>query len=152
MIIGNDFLSHAKWSLEQNNHTEIYFRSAISRAYYSLFHESFKFLKENYRSELINKIKHMVAQKNYQDFYDIYEHEKRISELDLNYILRLGINFHNLIPTVLRSLNYDYSLEYKEHRKKRNEADYNLDININYNDAKHEVEAISNLIVLIQSL
>ena len=46
MIAPQDFLNHAKGLIDINNNpTEIDCRSAISRAYYSLFHEASNFLE-----------------------------------------------------------------------------------------------------------
>jgi uncharacterized protein (UPF0332 family) len=44
MIETSDFISHAIGLLKKEHASEVDFRSAISRAYYSLYHESLKFL------------------------------------------------------------------------------------------------------------
>jgi uncharacterized protein YpuA (DUF1002 family) len=153
MITPGDFLSQAYWLLNQTNPSESNCRSAISRAYYSLYHESLTHLKEKYKDQVINKIKSFTVEKGYANpLYDPDEHEKRINELNSDYILGLGLSFHRIIPNILRSLNYNYSLDFKQHRKKRNDADYNLDITITQKYAKNEVESISNLIAAIRNL
>jgi uncharacterized protein (UPF0332 family) len=50
LILPSDFLNHAKRLIDpKNSPTEVDWRSAISRAYYSLFHESVAALqKKNY--------------------------------------------------------------------------------------------------------
>ncbi len=78
--------------------------------------------------------------------------EDKISNLDPDHMLSQGVSFHMLIPHVLRELNYNYFMEYKQHRKKRNVADYNLDVNISYEYARFEIEFIANLIRLIKNL
>lgn len=61
-------------------------------------------------------------------------------------------HINQLIPNALRSLNYNCFMDYKQHRKKRNLADYNLDFSISYDYAKWEIEFISNLIPDIKNL
>lgn len=153
MITPDDFLSEAHWLLNQTNPSESNCRSAISRAYYSLYHESLNHLKDKYKDQVINKINSFSIEKRYANpFYDPDEHEKRINDLNYDYILGLGLSFHRIIPNILRSINYNYSLDFKQHRKKRNDADYNLGITVTHKYARDEVESISNLIEAIKNL
>ena len=151
MINANDFLSHAQSLIEKNNAKEVDFRSAISRAYYSLYHESFRFLQKSYKEKLIRNIESYVFKTKPSLIYS-QEFIQKIKELDPDYILKLGISLHQIIPSVLSSLNYDYFLDYKQHRRRRNVANYDLDVNITYDDAKDEIEFISLLISSINSL
>jgi hypothetical protein len=149
-VIGaDDFLSQAKWLLNKNSASEVDFRSAISRAYYSLYHECFSRLKERYRPEFI----HQIFALSYQD-HGLAALEKHLKheELDEEYILSLRISLHKLLPNILRTINFNYFMEYKQHRKKRNIADYNLKTKMDYEFAKVEVESISNLILAIKNL
>ena len=149
MIVASDFLSQAYWLLNQTNPSESYCRSAISRAYYSLYHEALTHLRDKYKDQVLVTIKSFTVGKRYINPND---HENKIKELNADYILELGLSFHRIIPIVLRSINYDYFLEFKQHRKKRNNADYNLDLTITKKYAKAEVESISNLIAAIKNL
>jgi uncharacterized protein (UPF0332 family) len=67
MIDPEDFLSHAKTLLENPEGSEVIMRSAISRAYYSLFHEALSFLKQRHKGKIIKQIKDWLDDKNYDN-------------------------------------------------------------------------------------
>lgn len=152
MISANDFLSQALSLINKNNATEVDFRSAISRAYYSLYHESYRFLQKSYKNRIIKEIEFITSRRQ-PHLLDTKEFRKKVDELDSEYIgHQLRINKHQLILNVLKTFGIHYSLDFKLHRDKRNTADYELDINITYDIAKYEIEYISELIKSIKNL
>jgi uncharacterized protein (UPF0332 family) len=152
MIDAGDFLLQAQSLLNKRNVNEVDMRSSISRAYYSLYHESYKFLRSNYRKDLIAKIKETLSHSPRRSYYTNDETDRKIDAMDIDFILSSGISLHQIIPQVLRSLNQDCFMEFKEYRKKRNDADYNIEKGIKYEDATTIVESISNLIQSIKKL
>jgi uncharacterized protein (UPF0332 family) len=125
--------------LENKNCSEVDFRSAISRAYYSLYHQCLKFLKDKYKNKLIECLEKKGI---------------RTRQSEFDYILnKYRPNFHSIIPMVLidvyydhgKKFYYDYGMKFKALRDQRNQADYDMSLRFTYDEARDAVEQIKKL-------
>ena len=63
MIRANEFLRQAKELVGKNNPSEVDLRTAISRAYYSLYHEALSTIQTNHVHKFQESIKKIVGNK-----------------------------------------------------------------------------------------
>ena len=89
MIRPEVFMNHAKKILmQENNPQEVEFRSTVSRAYYSVYHEARREMFTKYRTDLSNAICKQLDKR--PDLYD----KLRIKSLDLEYLKGQRVNLH----------------------------------------------------------
>jgi len=120
-------------------------RSAISRAYYSLFHEARDTLRRRYSLSLIQQF---FRQKRRQPI-----DRRRLNQLDKAYIRQMGFNEHKAYRDTLIDIGRAKEAQlFQNFRIKRNQADYELDLNFTKDDSKAIVEAIEKLMNQIKSL
>lgn len=122
MIQPTDFVNQAKKLIDSSNSpTEVDCRTAVSRAYYFLFHQSFEYLKIKYDRILVQSIEDYLTS-NGGKF-----NPQELSKLDGEYLKTLNVNLHSTIPNVLRRLRQSrYSRDFESFRDDRNIADYQL--------------------------
>lgn len=145
MFDPSEFLKQAKLWVEDKNQAN--FRSAVSRAYYSLYHETLEFLKINHRSQLIKGIKYEL---NFGSGSPRYIDKSMLNALDRNYLKTLRVNMHEIIPKVCFGLGGKmFSSDFRTKRSNRNDADYDLDISLNYFEVS---QIIADIEVLIQQI
>jgi hypothetical protein len=123
MITPDGFLFQAKNLLKNNNEypPEVDFKSAISRAYYSLYYEAYARLKRRYKNRLVSVVLDWLGEnKSYND--------RLVRELDEKHLIGLGINFHSLISQVLSDIRYELGQDFKYFRTQRDYADYELSL------------------------
>ena len=117
-------------------------RTAISRAYYSLYHITSSKVKKKHSLKLINKIK-----KNYS--------KKKINLVLLNRLdpkhLR-SYNLHKMYQLVLGDLDPIIAKRFKDFRIKRNMADYDLHLNSDTIYSRIIVNEIEKLTAKISAL
>jgi uncharacterized protein (UPF0332 family) len=143
MIAPNCFLFQAKKLLINENSeypAEVDFRSAISRAYYSLYHEAYALLKTKYKHKLVSQVILTLERRNKS------YNSNLVRELNERYIIELGINFHSIISQVLLGMQYQVGVDFKSFRRQRDDADYELSLIFRRNEATEIVEEIEKLI------
>ena len=119
----SDFLLSLKYE-------EVNCRSAVSRAYYALYHEAKNYLEGNH-----NRIYKEIEQ-------------KAIKEKG-----KLKPNYHLVVADVLARLNKGYRFDFIGFRDKRTEADYYLNNSfLTQQDAKDTIDEINKFIVKVKSL
>ena len=148
MIDPDQFLKHAEnMILPRNSPQEVEFRSAVSRAYYSLFHEAFDKISQTHREMLTKTICDYLDKE-----YVIYD-KKRIASLDRDYIKNQRINMHQTIPLVLKKINKrNEGYDFEGFRNDRNDSDYDIHNEYSKNDAKTKVAQIKKLIQKIKQI
>ena len=136
-------MAFAKRLLSKRSVPEEESRSAISRAYYSLFHETDAKLKRKYTFDLIKNLKKGRRLTRRQTTL--------LNKLDPT-LLRT-FNMHRVFTDTLIDLGFKaYGISMKQFRDKRNQADYDLNLNISHSDATFTVNSIDRLISQIQSI
>jgi uncharacterized protein (UPF0332 family) len=123
-------------------------RSAISRAYYSLYHEARRTLSKAFQHEFADGIKEWLRINRRPGTWD----SSRIDLLDWEHIGKLAVNLHNVISKVLFRIEQDLGRDFKDARLQRDEADYNLSLSFSKADATVRVNQIGELIDIIHSL
>lgn len=119
MIRPSEFLAQAKWLISQNPCTEALSRSAISRGYYSLFHEAYNLLPTNHPTEYETIVAdHIRRSGKRPDIPSI----KRVNRTYLKY----NVNMHAVLADVLSQLNFGLGSDFCNLRDERNRADYEL--------------------------
>ncbi len=147
MIKPTEFLDHAERIITNENcPQEVEFRCAVSRAYYSLYHEAYaKVFK--YKSVLSDVICEILDKKGRP--YD----KSRIESLDQNYILRIGTNLHQTIPKTLTMMGEKrIGNDFTAFRDDRNVADYDIHDRYPDNRAREKVAAMKKLILEIKNI
>ena len=136
----NDFLSQSKELLgmyDTNGCKEVDLRSAISRAYYSLFHNALRYLESNFKAEFDSQ-------------YRIYAKGPKTSDSEK------GAFIHRVIPNTLNTINIKNSrvlgVKFKSYRDLRNKADYKLDMEFIRGDVEQEINSMENLMSQIKAL
>jgi hypothetical protein len=144
LITPDKFLQLAKRIVSNSAAPEEEARTAISRAYYSLYHETFEIMKSKYSIDLIKNIKKETKRKlSYQEM-------SRLNSLDPAFLRRY--NFHKIIPYTLYDLKKQLIADkFKNFRIARNDADYTLTNNIACSDAKVVVTNIESLVIVVKS-
>jgi hypothetical protein len=143
-----DFLKQAKRLINSNNPSEVEFRSAISRAYYSLYHESMISLKTSRHKKLLSsKVREHL--KKYPP-KDRQIDEKLINDIDTRHLHFLGVPLHSIIPHALLDIDFNIGLDFKSYHIDRKYADYELDRKFSHKDSGVIVEGIEDLIIHIK--
>ena len=124
--------------MESNSGNEEDFRTAISRAYYSLYHQTLHTTQNRYSLDLIKTIE---KRKNRR----LNRKEKaQLSSLDSKFLRT--INLHRLLPITLANIGeYTKSVLLKNYRDLRNQADYDLKMKFEESDVTTYVNAIEKL-------
>ena len=126
MIQPSEFLRQAQSLIQTTPFDEVSLRSAVSRAYYSLYHESLRSLTARKRKFLVNEIERAIRwQGSTPDL-------AKLQALDWDYIVKEnGVNLHAVISRVLRRTPGKYQLgsDFIDFRLKRDFADYDIDKN-----------------------
>lgn len=148
MIVPKAFLDHAdKITAAGNNPQEVEFRCAVSRAYYSMYHEAYATVLDKHKPVLSQAICELLDQKNRR--YD----KSRIDSFDKKYVVRQGVNFHRVISTVLGKIGGPaMSNDFNVFRDERNTADYNICDPYPNDDARNKVTEIKRLIQKIKEI
>lgn len=147
MITPDRFLDQAKRLLAAGAGTsEEDSRSAISRAYYSLFHETKQALESRHRANVIAQISQYLRTNN-QAFNPL-----RLSSLDEGYLRVLKVNMHIILTDVLRRLDSPMGNDFKGFRRQRNIADYDLRQNLDPIDSETKVNAMDRLIQSVRTI
>jgi len=143
LITEDSFLLYAKKIMGQKKIPlpEEECRTAISRAYYSLYHTTGSVLKKKYSFQLIKEIR-----KSYSRI-DL----TRINRLDKKYLR--SFNLHRMFFLTLLDLGFrTTAFRFKDFRSKRNDADYDLDLNFNATYSSIIVNEIEKLMTQIRQL
>jgi len=120
-------------------------RSAVSRAYYSLYHETLQILVTKYSLDLIGNIQ-KVKKKTLSG-----SERAKLNSLDPDFLKQF--NLHQIVFDTLVGMNYQaVAMTYKNYRIQRNQADYDLKMNFLYNDADAMVKNIEVLVGAVKSL
>jgi len=147
MITCDKFLDCAKRILAKRSipFPEEECRTAISRAYYSLYHQTLETTKNQYSHDLINTIERYKKRR-------LTRNEKiRLNSLDPTFLKNL--NFHNLLPkTLTRIGERGKAVSFKNFRDLRNQADYDLKRGFPKVDAITFVNAIESLFNQVKTL
>lgn len=145
LIAEDGFLIYAKKIIGQKKIPipEEECRTAISRAYYSLYHTTGSILKKKYSFQLIKEIR-----KSYP--------RKRINLAKLNLLDKKHLrsfNLHKMFTLTLHDLGFKtIAFRFKDFRIKRNQADYDLDLNFNATYSRIIVNEIEKLMARIRQL
>jgi hypothetical protein len=145
LITPDKFLHYANRIVANPSAPEEEARSAVSRAYYSLYHEALEVLVNKYSFDLIKEIERWHGK-------PLSPNEKaQLNSLDPNFLK--NVNFHKLIPFVLRSQKKPLiATKFINFRDKRNQADYDLKRNISCSDASIVVLSISGFVTVVKTL
>lgn len=149
MIKPRDFLCQANELMMKDELSEVDVRSAVSRAYYSLFHETFEFLKLNHKELLIQVIVAYLESKKKTVRRDLIE------KFDENYI-NSNMSTHTTVIKAIREIKGDLADEcaddFLEFKNWRTVADYRLNQDLDSQREKERIEAIRILIERIKKL
>ena len=146
MIGPEAFMNHAKKILMQKNDPqEADFRSAVSRAYYSIYHEALKNMFTKHQTAMSNAICKQLDKRNKP--YD----RLKIESLDFKYIKNQRINLHQIIPTALAStLDKTARNKFRSFRTDRNRADYEINTQYTIKQALDKVRAMEKFAIKIR--
>lgn len=145
MIAPQDFLNQSKYLLNIAPANEINCRSAISRSYYYLYHETLNYLETHHRNDLSRVIRNHLSSRG------VLFDRNRIDAIDRNYLQILRVNLHSIIPNTLRSLHKrNEGRDFDGFRDDRNDADYELSFTFNLTDSRQKVTEMETLANNIQ--
>lgn len=145
MITPEKFLILAKKMVSDASIPEEEARSAVSRAYYSLYHEALELMVKKYSFGLIKEI-----EKQYGKPLSFQE-RTMLNSLDPAFLSR--VNFHRVIPNVLRTMKKPIMAnKFINFRDKRNQADYQFMDSMVYADAIVIVSNIDGFIGVVKGL
>jgi hypothetical protein len=145
LITPDKFVQYAKRIVSNPSSPEEEARSAVSRAYYSLYHETLQLMLRKYSFELIKNIevdwkRPLTPREKYQ-----------LNSLDPVFLRR--VNFHRVLPKTIYNLRKPIiATNFKNYRDKRNQADYDLGIDMFYSYANVIVSNIDGFIGIIKSV
>jgi len=147
LITEYKFMEYAKRLVDptRSNIPEEELRSAISRGYYSLLHETYGILKAKYSFKLIDELKKQKTPSKID--------RRKLNNLDKDYLR--GFNLHKALPNTLISLGPKYigiAQQFKAFRIERNNADYDLDMLFASDDSRIMIRDMDNLIQLIKMI
>lgn len=118
-------------------------RTAISRAYYSLYHTTGSTLKKKYSLLLIKEVRKSYPKKKIN--------LAKLNRLDKRHLRKF--NLHRIYPQTLNDLGFkSMAFLFKNFRSKRNDADYDLDLNFNATNSRIIVNEIEKLMAKIRQL
>lgn len=145
MITPVQFLNFAKRIVSNPSAPEEENRSAISRAYYSLYHETLELMLKKYSLELIKNIENEWRRPlSYNEKY-------QLNNLDPAFLSR--VNFHKVLPNTIRGLKKPtIAAKFMNFRDKRNQSDYDLRLNFASSDAFTVVSNIDGFIGIVKSI
>jgi len=145
MITCDKFLKCARKILADRSVPEEDSRTAISRAYYSLYHQTLETTKNRHSLNLIEVIERYKKRR-------LTRREKiQLNSLDPKFLMRL--NFHNLLPkTLARMGERTKAVSFKNYRDLRNQADYDRKLGFPKSDAITYVNAIEILFNQVKTL
>lgn len=143
MITDDKFLLYAKRILSQKSIQEEELRTAISRAYYSLYHTTSSVMRKKYSIQLINEIRRNYPKKK----IDL----AKLNRLDKKYLS--GFNLHRILFFTLLNLGFiTEAFQFKDFRSKRNEADYDLALNFTQADSITIVNEVEKLMTALKNI
>ena len=147
MIRPAEFLDHAERIISsKSGPREVDLRCAVSRAYYSLYHEAYARVLEH--KSALSAVVCEILNRRGQD-YD----KSRIESLDQDYMLRKGTNFHQAIPRALTRMGEKrMGNDFAAFRDDRNVADYNIHDRYPDSTARTKVAEIKELILKIRDI
>ncbi len=151
MILSTDFLLQGRKLIQDvNQPTEVDFRSAISRAYYSLYQETLNFLVVAHKQKMVSNINSYLVDVKHNVSYD----NSKVQSLNIKYLHEIGVNVHETLRRVLMSLDRNLANDFLGFRDSRNEADYqiNEDFSLDVQQVANELDEIEILIRSIKSL
>lgn len=97
MIQASDFLKQAESLIQGTSIDEVNLRTAVSRAYYSLYHESLICLTAKKRKFLVAEIREAIR------WQGVSPDDAKVQALDWNYVVKENnVNLHRVISRVLR--------------------------------------------------
>lgn len=145
MITCEKFLICAKRILASNSGNEEDLRTAISRAYYSVYHQTLLTAQNRFSLDLISIIeKHKKRRLTRTE-------KAQLSSLDSGFLRT--INLHRILPLTLAKMGESTkSVLLKNYRDLRNQADYDLKLNFNESDVTTYVNAIEILFNEVKGL
>ncbi|MHB8546900.1 MAG: hypothetical protein ACYDAJ_09060 [Nitrosotalea sp.] len=144
MINPDDFLKQAEEFVNDEKNREGYTRSGVSRAYYSLYHQTFNHLRVKHARLTIMRIELYLKRKSRE--YD----KTKLERFDPEYMKELGM--HSIIPVVLLEFDRDIAKDFKLYREARVKADYKINDEFEQNDAITIVNQVKTLIGKICAL
>lgn len=134
------FLKQANQWVENKDQES--FRSAASRAYYSLFNETLEYLKTNHSKDLIEGIR----KENFDSPNPKFIEPTLLKALDRKYLGKI-VNMHSVVPNVcLRLGGKTFSSIFRTKHENRKEADYDMNLTFYYDDVKKMISDIEALI------
>jgi hypothetical protein len=147
VIVAEDFLNQARNLLAagQTIH-ETGCRSAVSRAYYSLYHEARNCLETRRRDLLVLGMQDYLLTKGVTSF------DPQRALRDSRYLSQWFFNLHQVYGFALAHANQDKGDDYGMYRDDRNIADYELHQDLDVDDSRIKVEEIWGLIEFVRRL
>lgn len=145
MIEPDAFIVQADELVKEVEPSEVNVRSALSRAYYSLYHVTYEVLKTRYQEKFIAAILEYAKNKN------LSLKKERIEKFDENYI-NSNMSMHGTVYRTLRDINDVYGSDFWEFKNRRTEADYKLEMDFDVKREKERIQAIHDLIDKIRKL
>lgn len=145
MITGDKFLECAQKIVSDSSIPEEECRTAIGRAYYSLYHQTLAVTMKKHSLELIRNIEKKLKRK-------LKPIERsQLNSLDPAFLMRF--NLHKILPLTLVDVKEPVlANSFKNFRDRRNQADYDLKLTFTYSDASTIVGNIDSLIGQIKSI
>jgi hypothetical protein len=148
MIKAELFLIQANKLIDPStNPTEVDFRSAISRAYYALYHETYPILEKKHRPKIIKFVKEELDRRKWTNIDGI-----RLNNLEKSYLNALAINYHRILSQVLGVVDFELSQSFKESRADRDNADYDLNLTYTLPESTARVNEVGETIKKIKKL
>ena len=145
MITPDKFLQYAKRVISVSSAPEEEARSAVSRAYYSLYHEALELMIKKYSFDLIKEI-----EKEWGKVLSPQE-KAQLNSLNPNFLKR--VNFHRVLPNTIRQQKKPIiATKFINFRDKRNQADYDLKLNISCSDATTIVTSIDGFVTVMRTI
>lgn len=143
LISPQEFLNQAKQLINGSEIPEVNSRTAVSRAYYSLFHQSFEFLKKNHSIKFAEKI---IKELDFGGGTNMIDYSL-VKSLDRNYLNTLKINLHQIMGDVYAEIKMENKgMDFRSFRQERNKADYSIQQDYSIVRAKVTVTQIEVMI------
>lgn len=128
--------------------SEVDCRSALSRAYYSLYHETRLHLEKKRVDLLVAGMAEFFRLRRLVGF----DSKRALTDSVYRESWYRNTNFHQALGLGVGSTISDMGDDYKEFREGRNEADYNLSRTYGFSASKNSVDRISKLIEAVKKL
>lgn len=147
MITNDKFLAYAKRIISKRSIPEEESRSAISRAYYSLYHETLEIAVRRYSFYLIRNIEKFRRPRKKLSRDEKYQ----LNALDSKFLRKF--NLHGILTKTLLDIGEQVlSISFKDVRDKRNQADYDLKMTFTHNEASTIVDNVDSLVGQVKLL